>query len=82
MRVDFVTKEDLNEFRLVLLTDLTRLLKRADPAQPWRVHFPEPFLARYVRIALLDAGILHLRRVQVFESPPFGKPVWYTIRRL
>ena len=33
--MDFVTKEDLNEFRLVLLTDLTRLLKRAEPSQPW-----------------------------------------------
>jgi F5/8 type C domain len=37
-----------------------------DPERPWRVHFPEPFPARYVRIVLLGVGILHLRRVQVF----------------
>jgi hypothetical protein len=40
----------------------------ADPAWPWRVTFPKPFPARYLRIVLLGAGILHLRRVQVFGS--------------
>jgi hypothetical protein len=37
-----------------------------DPQSPWRVRFPDPFLARYLRIVLLGPGPLHLRRVQVF----------------
>jgi hypothetical protein len=56
MRVDFVTKEDLNEFRLVLLTDLTRLLKRADPAQPWLKSYEVRKLLK------ISAGTLHRLR--------------------
>ena len=58
MRVDFVTKEDLNEFRLVLLTDLTRLLKRADPAQPWLKSYEVRKLLK------ISAGTLHRLRAK------------------
>jgi hypothetical protein len=37
-----------------------------NPELPWRVRFADPFLARYLRVVLLGAGPLHLRRVQVF----------------
>ena len=56
MRIDFVTKDDLNEFRLVLLTDLTRLLKRADPAQPWLKSYEVRNLLK------ISAGTLHRLR--------------------
>jgi hypothetical protein len=36
-----------------------------DPESPWRVRFPEPFSARYLRIVVLGLGPLHLRRIQV-----------------
>lgn len=35
---------------------------------PYRIGFPEPFLARHVRITLLGPGPLHLRRVQIFSA--------------
>ena len=35
MRVDFVTKEDLESFRVALLADLVRIMKVSDPVQPW-----------------------------------------------
>ena len=56
--MDFVTKEDLNEFRLVLLTDLTRLLKRADPAQPWLKSYEVRKLLK------ISAGTLHRLRAK------------------
>jgi excisionase family DNA binding protein len=58
MRVDFVTKEDLNEFRLVLLTDLTRLLKRPEPAQPWLKSYEVRKLLK------ISAGTLHRLRAK------------------
>jgi hypothetical protein len=44
----------------------------SDPDQPYKIVFPEPLVARYVRLKLLGWGILHLRRVQVLgrELPP------------
>ena len=42
----------------------------ADPAWPWRVTFPDPFTARYLRIVVEGRGILHLRRVQIFGPGP------------
>ncbi len=33
---------------------------------PWRRLFADPFVARYVRIILLDSRMLHLRQVHVF----------------
>jgi excisionase family DNA binding protein len=58
MKVELVTKEDLDNFRLVLLTDLARLLKKADPARPW--------LQSYEVRALLNisAGTLHRLRAK------------------
>ncbi|HUD65101.1 MAG TPA: discoidin domain-containing protein [Candidatus Sulfotelmatobacter sp.] len=41
----------------------------SNPAWPWRVRFPDPSPARYVRIVLLGVENLHLRRVQVFGAP-------------
>jgi hypothetical protein len=38
----------------------------SEAASPWRLRFADPCPARYVRITLLGAGPLHLRRVQVF----------------
>jgi Helix-turn-helix domain len=58
MRVDFVTKEDLNEFRLILLTDLARLMKRADPAQPWLKSYEVRKLLK------ISAGTLHRLRAK------------------
>ena len=58
MRVDFVTKEDLNEFRLVLLTDLTRLLKRPDPVQPWLKSY------EVRKLLNISAGTLHRLRAK------------------
>jgi len=53
-----VTKEDLNEFRLVLLTDLTRLLKRPEPAQPWLKSYEVRKLLK------ISAGTLHRLRAK------------------
>ena len=58
MRVDLVTKEDLSEFRLVLLTDLTRLLKRPDLAQPWLKSYEVRKLLK------ISAGTLHRLRAK------------------
>ncbi len=51
---------------------VTRFLKldasevSADAERPHRILMSDPFLARHVRIMLLGAGILHLRRVRIF----------------
>lgn len=51
---------------------VTRFLKldagdvSADMERPHRISFADPFLARHVRIMMLGAGILHLRRVRMF----------------
>ena len=42
----------------------------SDPDHPFRIPFPDPFEARYLRIRLLGRGMLHLRRVQVFAHGP------------
>ncbi len=42
----------------------------SDPESPWRLRFADVFPARYLRIILLGAGALHLRRVQVFGRIP------------
>jgi Core-2/I-Branching enzyme/F5/8 type C domain len=46
----------------------------SDPESPWRVQFADPFAARYVRIALLGVGYLHLRRVQIFGRALADQP--------
>jgi hypothetical protein len=38
----------------------------SDPLHPWCHIFIDPFVARFVKIALLGEGMLHLRLVQVF----------------
>ncbi|WP_325587558.1 helix-turn-helix domain-containing protein [Puia sp.] len=58
MRVDFVTKEDLSEFRLVLLNDLARMLKRPDPPQPWLKSYEVRKLLK------ISAGTLHRLRAK------------------
>src|ERR1700754_842531 len=35
MKVEIVTKEDLESFRVSLLADLARMMKTPDPVQPW-----------------------------------------------
>ena len=40
----------------------------SDPETPFVVQFANSFPARYIRIVLLAAGVLHLRRVQVFGT--------------
>jgi len=35
MRVELVSKEDLESFRVSLLADLAKLMKTPDPVQPW-----------------------------------------------
>jgi len=39
MRVELVTKEDLESFRVALLADLVRIMKAPDPVQPWLKSF-------------------------------------------
>lgn len=56
MRVDFVTKEDLESFRVTLLADLVRMMKRADPAQPWLKSYEVRKLLK------ISAGTLHRLR--------------------
>ena len=35
MKVEIVTKEDLESFRVSLLADLARMMKAPDPVRPW-----------------------------------------------
>ena len=35
MKVEIVTKEDLESFRVSLLADMARMMKAPDPVQPW-----------------------------------------------
>jgi excisionase family DNA binding protein len=58
MRVELVTKEDLDQFRQVLLTDLTRMLKRPDPVQPWLKSYEVRKLLK------ISAGTLHRLRAK------------------
>jgi len=58
MRVELVTKEDLDNFRQTLLTDLTRMLKRPDPAQPWLKSYEVRKLLK------ISAGTLHRLRAK------------------
>jgi len=58
MRVELVTKEDLDQFRLVLLTDLARMLRRPDPAQPWLKSYEVRKLLK------ISAGTLHRLRAK------------------
>lgn len=46
--------------------DLTPVSSDIDA--PLSLHFPEPAVARYIRITLLGHEILHLRRIRVFGS--------------
>ena len=56
--MELVTKEDLNEFRLVLLTDLTRILKRPEPTLPWLKSYEVRKLLK------ISAGTLHRLRAK------------------
>lgn len=56
MRVEIVTKEDLDQFRQVLLADLTRMLRRPDPVQPWLKSYEVRKLLK------ISAGTLHRLR--------------------
>ena len=44
--------------------DLSTVSDRSD--KPHQVDFPDPFVARHVRLTKLGTGVLHLRRIQVF----------------
>ena len=44
--------------------DLSAVSDRSD--RPHRVDFPDPFVARHVRLTRLGTGVLHLRRIQLF----------------
>ena len=44
--------------------DLSTVSDRWD--KPHQVDFPDPFVARHVRLTKLGTGVLHLRRIQVF----------------
>jgi len=58
MRVELVTKEDLDHFRQTLLTDLVRMLKRPEPAQPWLKSYEVRKLLK------ISAGTLHRLRAK------------------
>lgn len=58
MKVELVTKEDLDNFRLVLLTDLVRIMKRTDPMQPWLKSYEVRKLLK------ISAGTLQRLRAQ------------------
>lgn len=60
-----MTKEDLNEFRVLLLNDLTRLLKRPDPVQPW--------LKSYEVRKLLKISAGTLQRLRVNGTLPYSR---------
>jgi hypothetical protein len=65
MKVELVTKEDLDNFRLVLLTDLVRVLKRPDPAQPW--------MKSYEVRKLLKISAGTLQRLRVKGTLPYSR---------
>jgi hypothetical protein len=65
MKVELVTKEDLDNFRLVLLTDLVRILKRPDPVQPW--------LKSYEVRKLLKVSAGTLMRLRVNGALPYSR---------
>lgn len=58
MRVELVTKEDLDQFRQVLLTDLAKIMKRPDPTQPWLKSYEVRKLLK------ISAGTLHRLRAK------------------
>ena len=65
MRVELVTKEDLDQFRQTLLTDLARMLKRPDSVQPWLKSYEVRKLLK------ISAGTLHRLRAKGFL--PFSR---------
>ena len=65
MKVELVTKKDLDNFRLVLLTDLVRVLKRPDPAQPWLKSY------EVRRLLKVSPGTLH--RLRVNGALPYSR---------
>ncbi|GGA82205.1 helix-turn-helix domain-containing protein [Puia dinghuensis] len=65
MRVELVTKEDLDHFRQTLLTDLVRMLKRPDSAQPWLKSYEVRKLLK------ISAGTLH--RLRARGTLPFSR---------
>ncbi|HEY4108609.1 helix-turn-helix domain-containing protein [Puia sp.] len=58
MKVEIVTKEDLDNFRQILLADLTKVIKRPDPAQPWLKSYEVRKLLK------ISAGTLHRLRAK------------------
>ena len=58
MRVELVTKEDLESFRVTLLGDLARMMKRPDPVQPWLKSYEVRKLLK------ISAGTLHRLRAK------------------
>jgi len=65
MRVEIVTKEDLDQFRQVLLADLARLMKRPDPVLPWLKSY------EVRRLLKISAGTLH--RLRAKGTLPFSR---------
>jgi len=65
MRVELVTKEDLDQFRQALLADLARMLKRPEPAQPWLKSY------EVRRLLKISAGTLH--RLRAKGTLPFSR---------
>jgi Helix-turn-helix domain len=58
MKMELFTKEDLDDFRLQLLTDLARIMKQPDAVQPWLKRFEVRKLLR------ISPGTLHRWRVE------------------
>jgi len=65
MRIELVTKEDLDQFRQVLLADLARMLKRPEPPQPWLKSYEVRKLLK------ISAGTLH--RLRAKGTLPFSR---------
>ena len=53
-----MTKEDLESFRVTLLADLGRMMKRAEPVQPWLKSYEVRKLLK------ISAGTLHRWRAK------------------
>jgi len=58
MKVELLTKEDLDDFRLQLLTDLARMMKQPDAVQPWLKSYEVRKLLK------ISPGTLHRWRVE------------------
>ena len=65
MRVELVTKEDLDHFRQILLADLAKIMKRPNTTQPWLKSYEVRKLLK------ISAGTLH--RLRANGTLPFSR---------